>query len=274
MTAGAPIVLAREDRLTALFAPIGGMSRAMLAVLAGSVALHLMIVATALVASRAPLAIPEQLETAVEVVQEVPKEAPKTTLKETSKETAKEEPENAPSKTAPPEPEPPKTQARMSSQTEPPKPAPASEKSVADEREALRQELAQLRAQEAQLETRRASADLGMGPLPDSFQAVALPSATDGAGEAMGYKEIIFSELAKAKGLDDRMGMPGTAGVRFSIDTAGHLIDVEIIRPSGVAALDREAIDIVRRAAPFPAPPPGAQRNFTANVSFVVQGKP
>ena len=111
----------------------------------------------------------------------------------------------------------------------------------------------------------------GLGPLPDSFQAVALPSASADGGEAVGYADIVFSQLAKAKGIGRHMGQPGTAGVRFDIDGKGALVDVELVTTSGIKSLDEEAIAIVRKAAPFPAPPQGAQRSFSANVSFVAE---
>src|SRR5262249_20238136 len=50
-------------------------------------------------------------------------------------------------------------------------------------------------------------------------------------------------------------GEQGVAQVAFSIDRQGRLVDSRIMRSSGVAALDEEALALLRRVEPFPAPP-------------------
>ena len=110
---------------------------------------------------------------------------------------------------------------------------------------------------------------LGIGPLAGA-QAVALPGETSEAdAEPVGYAALVFSRLAKAKEIGKRMGRPGTAGVQFDLDAAGRLTRVRLASSSGLKDLDDEAMAIVRKAAPFPVPPVGAQRSFSANVSFV-----
>jgi protein TonB len=58
----------------------------------------------------------------------------------------------------------------------------------------------------------------------------------------------------------------GATLVRISIDGGGGLQDAAIIRPSGSTGFDREALQTVRRAAPFPKPPGGEGR--TINFEF------
>ncbi|MEL6647438.1 MAG: TonB family protein [Pseudomonadota bacterium] len=41
---------------------------------------------------------------------------------------------------------------------------------------------------------------------------------------------------------------------------------LSVSKSSGSARLDLAALSMVRRAAPFPAPPPGARRNFSINI--------
>ncbi|MEO0634986.1 MAG: TonB family protein [Pseudomonadota bacterium] len=41
---------------------------------------------------------------------------------------------------------------------------------------------------------------------------------------------------------------------------------MSIRRSSGSAELDRAAIQMIQRAAPFPPPPPGAQRSFNMPI--------
>lgn len=50
---------------------------------------------------------------------------------------------------------------------------------------------------------------------------------------------------------------PGTVQVAFSIDRAGRVLSARLVRGSGDAALDEEAVAMVRRASPVPAPPDG-----------------
>jgi protein TonB len=47
----------------------------------------------------------------------------------------------------------------------------------------------------------------------------------------------------------------GIAQVFFSLDRQGRVVDSRIVRSSGAAALDQEALALLRRAQPFPAPP-------------------
>ena len=66
-------------------------------------------------------------------------------------------------------------------------------------------------------------------------------------------------------------GEHGVAQVFFSLDREGHVIDSWITSSSGAAALDEEALALLRRAEPFPAPPAeliGAQVNLTVPIRF------
>ena len=51
-------------------------------------------------------------------------------------------------------------------------------------------------------------------------------------------------------------GEQGTPQVVFTLDRQGHVVESRIARSSGVAALDEEAVALLQRAQPFPAPPP------------------
>lgn len=59
----------------------------------------------------------------------------------------------------------------------------------------------------------------------------------------------------------------GAAAVRFSIDPSGRVLSAGLARSSGNAALDRAAVEMVRRASPVPAPPPAIAR---ASLSLTV----
>ncbi|KAA1056915.1 energy transducer TonB family protein [Azospirillum argentinense] len=49
----------------------------------------------------------------------------------------------------------------------------------------------------------------------------------------------------------------GQATVKLTLGTAGEVLDAAILTSSGDEALDRAALAAVRKASPFPTPPPG-----------------
>jgi periplasmic protein TonB len=63
----------------------------------------------------------------------------------------------------------------------------------------------------------------------------------------------------------------GVAQVFFSLDRKGRVINSRIARSSGANALDEEALALLRRAQPFPAPPrelPGPHVDLTVPIRF------
>ncbi|WP_395698278.1 energy transducer TonB [Methylocella sp.] len=147
-------------------------------------------------------------------------------------------------------------------------------------REAQRQEAAAA-AQQAQAEQKFARAPTGLalpfdnGPL--LFRAVAVPLPTEGGEEAMSYKVIVFGMLERAKQYPEsarERGARGRAVVTFSLNDAGDVTKVSLLRSSGEADLDVESLALVARAAPFPKPPPGAQRDFAAEITFDMRENP
>ncbi len=63
-------------------------------------------------------------------------------------------------------------------------------------------------------------------------------------------------------------GGSGTVIVSFSIGPGGQLARVSLARSSGQSDLDSEALETVRRAAPFPMPPMGAPLSFSIPLGF------
>ncbi len=61
-------------------------------------------------------------------------------------------------------------------------------------------------------------------------------------------------------------GERGVATVSFTINRSGALVSARLVRRSGYASLDREAVELVRRAQPFPAPPPELRGNTVTIV--------
>jgi periplasmic protein TonB len=65
-----------------------------------------------------------------------------------------------------------------------------------------------------------------------------------------------------------RAGMRGTVIVGFWVDERGDLTHQALYRTSGYPELDREALDAIKRAAPFPPPPSGEPHGFVAQMTF------
>ena len=281
---------------------VGRRGGAMPAILALSLALHVAVIAAAARLDRTGKP-PPQGEVAVEVVPEMPGEAKPPTVKPPGQDAKAEQaagkaaqaeaakPEPAKIEPAKPEPVKPEPAVPEQAKADPAKPVErdraerdAEQEKAQAELQAMRDELARLQAEQQVLQAEAsqpapdpvralatgAGQPAGAGSLASSFQAIALPQeAADGEGELVGYQAIVFSRLAKAKSVGRQLGIPGSAGIAFTLDEHGALLSVRLAVSSGIAKLDEEALAIVRKAAPFPAPPEGAQRSFEANVNFV-----
>jgi protein TonB len=86
------------------------------------------------------------------------------------------------------------------------------------------------------------------------------------------YNALVFGHLQRFKRYPlSAHGASGTVVVRFSLNRAGVVIESAVTKSSGNDVLDREALEILRRASPFPPFPaakPGPQDRYIAPVSF------
>lgn len=75
------------------------------------------------------------------------------------------------------------------------------------------------------------------------------------------YAKAVLKKIAKLS----RKAAPGKgrAVVGFVIAADGRLSQVVVLTSSGIDALDKTALDHIRRAAPFAAPPQGAKASFS-----------
>lgn len=103
----------------------------------------------------------------------------------------------------------------------------------------------------------------------DEAQAAAKAGAAGAkAGAAKGGSKMSPAAYAKAVMKKVRstkkktVKTKGVAVVAFSVGRDGSLAGVKIARGSGSAELDQVAMEHIRRAAPFPVPPEGAERSF------------
>ncbi|WP_051958969.1 energy transducer TonB family protein [Janthinobacterium sp. RA13] len=65
----------------------------------------------------------------------------------------------------------------------------------------------------------------------------------------------------------------GVAWVRFQVDRDGKLLASELVTSSGTVLLDREALQVLQRAQPLPAPPASVLRQGTVTVTLPVSFK-
>jgi TonB family protein len=105
----------------------------------------------------------------------------------------------------------------------------------------------------------------------DRFKTVAVPLPSGSGSEAMSYRFIVGGMLERVKHYPERAlrrGVKGSATIGFVLDRSGGVVSAVLLRSSGDSELDAESVALVRRAAPFPVAPPGAEHSFTIEVAF------
>ncbi|MCB5411357.1 energy transducer TonB family protein [Pseudogemmobacter faecipullorum] len=96
-----------------------------------------------------------------------------------------------------------------------------------------------------------------------SQPAPAQASAGSGQASAKSYAASVMKKVNRTR--KKNAGEKGTATVSFTISAGGGLAAVSISRSSGSARVDEVALDHIRRAAPFPAPPAGVNPSYSFN---------
>lgn len=85
-----------------------------------------------------------------------------------------------------------------------------------------------------------------------------------GNAAASNYPGQVMARISRVP--RPRTSVRGVAVVQFSITLNGKLGSVGIARSSGSDALDRAALEVVRKAQPFPPPPGGARRTYSIKI--------
>ncbi len=96
--------------------------------------------------------------------------------------------------------------------------------------------------------------------------ANAAASVKAGNAAASNYPGKVYSKIQRTR--QKSAGGSGAAMVAFAVGAGGQITSISLAGSSGNASLDRAALDHVRRAAPFPAPPDGAQTRFNIPIEF------
>lgn len=89
-------------------------------------------------------------------------------------------------------------------------------------------------------------------------------SAAAGNAAVTNYPGLVMRRISRVS--RPRVGSRGTAVVAFRVASNGGLSAVSVARSSGSPELDKAALGVIRKAAPFPAPPTGARRAFTIRI--------
>jgi protein TonB len=114
-------------------------------------------------------------------------------------------------------------------------------------------------------------------PSPPVPQATSPPRPRPSAAQVASWHRRIAMQVERHKGYPASARArheTGTAELAFTLDRTGKVVASHIARTSGSAALDRETIDTVRRAQPFPSPPPnmpGETFEFTVPIRFNIR---
>ncbi|WP_376987427.1 TonB family protein [Bosea sp. R86505] len=81
-------------------------------------------------------------------------------------------------------------------------------------------------------------------------------AATASAASRASWRGTLLAHLNRYKRFPGGAN-PGTVQVSFSIDRSGRVLTARLVRGSGDVLLDEEAVAMIRRASPVPAPPEG-----------------
>lgn len=92
-----------------------------------------------------------------------------------------------------------------------------------------------------------------VSPAPTAAVSAAPPVKADLSAQKSAYLHRIWLRIMACRPAD--LGLSGTVRLAFRLDETGALTHAQVVGPSGMALLDRAALQALRRAAPFPAPP-------------------
>ncbi len=116
-------------------------------------------------------------------------------------------------------------------------------------------------------------------PRSDAPTSNATAAPTMGASSAnsmapANWKSLLMAQIHRMKRYPSEARTAreeGVARVRFSIDRSGRVLAASLISSTGSAALDAEAVALLQRVSPLPAPPPEVQGSpivITVPINF------
>jgi protein TonB len=157
---------------------------------------------------------------------------------------------------------PPKTEAETAVFITPAKPAPAK-----PERPRVLKETPKPKQKPPERPVRRPPAEArpNGGGGANGRQAVAGQNAMS----LDAFRAAVIARISRNKPSSNIAALAqGVVVVTFGVSSDGAAQDTRISQSSGNAALDNAALQTIRRASPFPPPPPGAPRSFSVPIRF------
>lgn len=85
-----------------------------------------------------------------------------------------------------------------------------------------------------------------------------------GNASASNYPGLVLRKIKRQR--RPKASRKARTTVSFKISASGGLSSARVARSSGDAKFDGAALNIIRRAAPFPKPPSGAKRSFSITI--------
>lgn len=192
---------------------------------------------------------PQMTEAEVEPTPETP-EKPVEKPEDVSKPVEQEPIEKLPEK--------PNAQAVLSPAPEKPKPEPVKKpppkpKTIA-KKKPLKPKTHRAPQTTAPPTSRAQRADTAAAPFASSSETPSMSPAS--------WRGALMAHLNRYKRFPSGAAGTGTVTVAFTIDRSGRVLSSRLVRGSGDAALDAEAVSLPRRASPVPAPPPNIGGGF------------
>lgn len=193
-------------------------------------------------------------------------------------EEEEEEPPPQPEEEEPPEPDPePRAEPRPKPQPQEPDPAPRPEPVPAPR--APEPQAVPIPEPEPSPEPSPEATRPEPPPRPRPAEPPPKPSGT-GKADMRGYAKGVYRALQRHQrypAAARRLGLEGRGAVKVRIDRQGRLVGVPAMHTStGEAVLDKEALAMVTRAAPFDAPPSAFEKDVATlviPVRFKLQDK-
>ncbi|MEM6595555.1 MAG: TonB family protein [Pseudomonadota bacterium] len=104
------------------------------------------------------------------------------------------------------------------------------------------------------------------GQQAERSEQVARATRQAGNAATSNYRGLVQRKIARQR--EPRVRGKGSAVITFSVASNGALSGIRVSQSSGRSEIDRGALQMVRRAAPFPSPPPGAPRTFNQRITL------
>ncbi len=106
--------------------------------------------------------------------------------------------------------------------------------------------------------------------------ATQVPIAAAAAPPGPGWRQALAAWLLAHKTYPDparQRGIEGTVGLRFTLDRAGHVIDLAVNRSSGSELLDSAAEAMLRNATLPPPDPPQDRITISVQLHYALMDR-